>query len=338
MSQVIDFTDCRRIFRALGGSERKFEVEYVGKLYMLKFSNKLANRSDMSTGYANNIISEYICSHISASMGLPTHETVLGVYGDRLVVGCLDFRQADEQNLEFSELVRACYDSDEVRRVIRLDQIYSTLENTEGISEDVKAASVERYWDTFVVDALVGNFDRHTGNWGYIVKDDELFLAPIYDFSSSLLPQLSDEGIAEIENSELKMYERCLVFPSAALFVTSERSGKVGYYDMMSSNLDQECTSAVKRMAPRINMDAIERIIDETPLITDIRKDFYKKHIALRKQLIIDRAYSCCVTENFDSMALERVKEGRQYSIADLKNDLKNNRDYFKQASKPDVI
>ena len=133
------------------------------------------------------------------------------------------------------------------------------------------------------------------------------------------------------------MYERCLVFPSAALFMTSEKTGKVGYYDMMSSNLDQECTYAVKRIAPRINMKDIERIIDETPLITDVRKDFYKKYITLRKQLIIDRAYSCCVTEKFDSVALERITEGKQYSTADLKNDLEYNRDYLKPIESHDI-
>lgn len=335
MSQIIDFTECKKIFRVLGGTDRKFEVEYNGKPYILKFSDKHAKRTDMSTSYVNNTISEYICSHISASMGLPTHETVLGVYGDRPVVGCLDFRKADEQNLEFNELVRACCDSDEIKRVIRLDQIYDTLENTEGISEDMRTASIERYWDTFVVDALVGNFDRHIGNWGYILKDNQLSLAPIYDFGSSLLPQLSDEGIAEIINNELKMYERCLVFPSAALFITSAKTGKVGYYDMMSSNFDQECTSAVKRMSLKINMKDIERIIDETPLITDVRKDFYKKYIHLRKQLIIDRAYSCCITEKFDSMALERIQEGRQYSTMDLKNDLEYNREYLKPIEIP---
>ncbi len=335
MSQVIDFTDCKRLFRVLGGTDRKFEVEYDGKPYIIKFSDKHAKRTDMSTSYVNNTISEYICSHISASMGLPTHETVLGMYGDRPVVGCLDFRKENEQNLEFNELVRACCEPGDIKRVIRLEQLYRTLEDTEGLSEDVKRASIERYWDTFIVDALVGNFDRHTGNWGYILRDNQLSLAPIYDFGSSLLPQLSDEGISEIENNELKMYERCLVFPSAALFMTSEKTGKVGYYDMMSSNFDQECTSAVKRMAPRINMEAIEKIIDETPLITNARRDFYKKYINLRKHLIIDRAYSCCIAEKFDSMAIERIKEGKQYSTADLKNDLEYNRDYLKPIEIP---
>lgn len=329
MSQIVDFTNCKRLFRVLGGTDKKFEVEYNGRPYIIKFSDKHAKHTDMSTSYINNTISEYICSHISASMGIPTHETVMGMYGDRPVVGCLDFRGQNEENLEFNELVRACYEPGEIKRVVLLEQIYNTLDNTEGLTEDLQKASIERYWDTFVVDALVGNFDRHTGNWGYILRDNMLSLSPVYDFGSSLLPQLSDDGINEIINNDFKMYERCLIFPSAALFITSNKSGKVGYYDMMSSNFDPECTSAVKRMAPRINMEAIEKIIDETPLITDIRKDFYKKYINLRKQLIVDRAYSCCVTKEFDKAALARITDGEQYSVSDLKYDMENNKDYF---------
>ena len=61
-----------------------------------------------------------------------------------------------------------------------------------------------------------------------------------------------------------------------------------------------------------------------------------KALMGVRKQLIIDRAYSCCVTENFDSMALERVKEGRQYSIADLKNDYNTPKDLMNTSGKID--
>ena len=48
----------------------------------------------------------------------------------------------------------------------------------------------------FVVDALLGNFDRHNGNWGFLVdsKTQETSIAPIYDCGSCLLPQ-ADEKI-----------------------------------------------------------------------------------------------------------------------------------------------
>ncbi|MCI9596343.1 MAG: hypothetical protein HFE75_03415 [Firmicutes bacterium] len=34
----------------------------------------------------------------------------------------------------------------------------------------------EFFWDMFIVDALVGNFDRHNGNWGFLVNEQELSL------------------------------------------------------------------------------------------------------------------------------------------------------------------
>ena len=52
------------------------------------------NDFDMQTSYVNNVLSEYIGSHIFQSIGIPTHETLLGVIrrdGERLAVACKDF-------------------------------------------------------------------------------------------------------------------------------------------------------------------------------------------------------------------------------------------------------
>ena len=58
----------------------------------------------------------------------------------------------------------------------------------------------------YVVDALLGNFDRHNGNWGFLYDDatKEASLAPIYDCGSCLLPQ-ADERIMEqaLENEDV---------------------------------------------------------------------------------------------------------------------------------------
>ena len=44
----------------------------------------------------------------------------------------------------------------------------------------------------------------------------------------------------------------------------------------------------LKRVAERIHMDNIHRLIDETPAITEVQKDFYKIMISERKAKIID--------------------------------------------------
>ena len=41
-------------------------------------------------------------------------------------------------------------------------------------------------------DALLGNFDRHNGNWGILVDEESQTaeIAPVYDCGSCLYPQL----------------------------------------------------------------------------------------------------------------------------------------------------
>ena len=53
------------------------------------------------------------------------------------------------------------------------------------------------------MDALIGNWDRHNGNWGFLYNahTDEMELAPVYDCGSSLYPQ-ADEKIMEMVLSD----------------------------------------------------------------------------------------------------------------------------------------
>lgn len=320
MEKIIDFTDCLRVHAVYGGSDRKFAIIHAGDKYMLKFSDNHAKRSDISTHYVNNTISEYISSHIAQSIGLPAHETLLGLYKDQIVVACKDFRQVNNSiNIEFSEYVRAKYDSNDVRRIICLYQIYDTLKDPESILPvDLQEASIQRYWDTFVVDALVGNFDRHVGNWGYLLDGNKISLAPTYDFGSTLFPKISDYGAESFLKSNYEMIKRCLVFPSPALAITKEKVGKVGYYDMLSSNYDENCTEAVLRIVPHINMKKVKEIVDNTPFITDIRKAFYKEILQMRMDLILKRAYLRCRYHEFDSEAYDRLINGHQFADKDL--------------------
>lgn len=328
MDRIVDFSNCKRAHASFGGTDRKFGVVYNGEIYMLKFSENHAKRHDISTSYVNNAISEYVSSHIAQSTGLSVHETVLGTYNDEVVVGCKDFRGSNNiSNIEFSEYVRAKYDSREVKRFIRLDQIYSTLQDpANDIPLSLQKASIERYWDTFVIDALVGNFDRHMGNWGYLSENNRLRLAPIYDFGSTLFPQLSDQGTLEISSSEYELLKRCLVFPSPSLVITDEKVGKVGYYDMLASNYDPNCTAAVLRMVPRINIEKVCQIIDETPFITDVRKEFYKIILKTRKNLLLNRAYLRCFYGEYDLESLNRLKNGKQFSEDDLNTFIQTRR------------
>lgn len=39
------------------------------------------------------------------------------------------------------------------------------------------------FWQMFIVDSFVGNFDRHNGNWGFLINKgtNKVEIAPIFD-------------------------------------------------------------------------------------------------------------------------------------------------------------
>ena len=290
---------------------------------MLKFTDEHVKRGGLSTSHENNVFSEYISSHIAQSIGLETHNTVIGMYKDEICVGCEDYRNNYTENLEFGEFLRMLYSSKDIKKIPLLSQIYEVY-NSSVISDDLKKPAIQRFWDTFVVDALVGNFDRHTGNWVFLwdMKSDSISsLAPAYDFGSTLFPALSDDSIGVIINQPKEILERCFVYPSPVMYLTKEKVGKPGYYDMLASNYDSECTKALLRVFPKIDIEKINSIIDETPLISQKRKAFYKEMILHRYNLILKRAYFLCENEIYDEGALNRLKTGQSVTSKDV-NDV----------------
>lgn len=292
MDRIIDFTHAEEGFRDYGGSDAKRSVIYNGDHYMLKFAEEKQKINSLATSTSNSIFSEYIGSHIAASLDLPTHETFIGLYKDEPVVACKDFVQPGEKLQEFDWFMRTVYRKNELGRVPTYNQIYGTIENS-GLSM-IKDEAIARYWDTFVLDSLIGNFDRHKGNWGYLVNETEksIKLAPIYDCGSSLYPGLAEPSFEKILSNPEEISKRIYDFPKATLLKDDDikHTEKFSYQEMLNASDDYNCICAIARIVPRIDMRKIEQIIDETPLISDNRKNFYKVMINERKEKLLDHA------------------------------------------------
>jgi len=129
------------------------------------------------------------------------------------------------------------------------------------------------------------------GNWGFIINEEKqkIEIAPIYDCGSCLYPQLTDEKIKEIINDNEEMDARVFTFPTSALKVNDK---KINYFEYISSTKNNECNKALLRIYPKINIEKINKIIDDTPFISDIRKQFYKKIILLRYEKIFKISYN----------------------------------------------
>lgn len=288
---MIDFTECEiNIYKYYGGKNGgKICIVYNGENYMLKFPG--VNEGISKHGYSNNCISEYISCNIMKTLGLKVQNTILGTYKSnniiKVVVACKDFTTKGGILKQFAELKNSQIESSKNGYGTELSEVIETIEQQQIY--DVKELK-EFFWNMFIADCLVGNFDRHNGNWGFLINEAEkkIGIAPIYDCASCLYPQLTDERIEEIINDKEEMEARVFVFPTSALKINDK---KINYYEYISSLKNKDCNDALVRLFSKINLKEINKIIDNTEYISEIRKDFYKKIIKMRYEKILMYSY-----------------------------------------------
>ena len=135
------------------------------------------------------------------------------------------------------------------------------------------------------MDALLGNLDRHGANWGFIKENNRYTLAPIFDNGSCLFPNLVDESeMMEIIESEEETDKRIYRFPTSQVRLNGKKSS---YYEVISSLQYEECNEALRYVMQKLDMTKVEKLIDDTPLISDVQKTFYKHMLTARYNKIL---------------------------------------------------
>lgn len=284
---VIDFTDLKKRKKTYAGANgNKISVIYEGEQYMLKFPPQAKLNKGMS--YSNSCFSEYLGCQIYESVGIPVQKTLMGVYTvkgkQKIVVACGDFTEPGVSLQDFTSLKNRMIDSERQGYGTELIDILQTIDEQTLVDRD---SLLERFWDMFIVDAFIGNWDRHNGNWGFLYDDrtDEMTLAPVYDCGSCLYPQADEQIMEAVLSDPGERNHRIYNIPLSAIMQDGK---KIKYFDYISSLQNEDCNCALKRIVPRIDMGKIKEIIDHTPFISNLQKDFYLTMLTERKTHILD--------------------------------------------------
>ena len=265
MDRIVDFTNMKQIINKYGGSDTKKTIIYEGKYYLLKFPGIARQNEEMS--YSNNVFSEYLGCHIFNSIGILAQNTILGKYKqengvEKIVCACKDFTGNGFRLVEFQNLKNSFPEtsSSSNGRNTSLKEILEVIENHTDLA-NIKETLKQYFWDIFVVDSLIGNFDRHNGNWGILVNDStgEIKLAPVYDCGSCLCSQLTDEQMENILNNKAEVNNRIYNRPTSTIMEDEKR---INYYDYISSLKSEDCNKSVLKIVPKIDMNKIEKEID----------------------------------------------------------------------------
>lgn len=283
----IDFTKYERGNINYGGSERKLSIVIPDEAgnrcdYMLKF------QKNTPFGKMNNHLSEYIGSHIFEILGFDVQKTFLGTYGGESVVACKSFLNAGEQFVPFNDVGESTLDHDRDRYQYDYEDIMQMLRDNSKLTKVEE--TIEGFWDVFIVDALLGNFDRHGANWGFAKRNGSYSLAPVFDNGSCLFPRLVDEdSMLSVMNSKEETEKRVFMFPTSQVKLDGKKSS---YFEVISSLQFEQCNLALARMMDRINLDSIFSFIDSIYCISETQKAFYKHMIVSRYRMILEEPAS----------------------------------------------
>ena len=288
VNEVPDFTNCKRVpGRAYNGANgKKIAIEHQGEQYMLKFPpSGQGKRTELS--YTNSCISEHIASTIFNMVGIPAQETILGTYDvvgkTKIVCACKDFTADGSKLFDFCSIKNTVIDSEYGGTGTELEDILDTIEKQQYVNP---VEVLQHFWNVFVVDALLGNFDRHNGNWGFLYHDDTqtATLAPIYDCGSCLLPQADAQVMRAVLSNQDELNARIYRFPTSAI---KQNDRKINYYDFLMATGNKDCNAAVMRMMPRFHLDKMLAFIREVPFLDELQRQFYQTYLSARMERIM---------------------------------------------------
>ncbi len=277
---MIDFTNAIEELNAYKGSEKKKTLVYEKKRYLVKFPDPVREKNK-NISYINNAFSEYVGSNIFRLTGFETQNVILGKYQykaqEKMVCACEDFTDGNHILYEFENLALSANPDKKIET--ELNDILEVIDESKILNVDeVK----EKFWDMFIVDSLIGNTDRHNGNWGFLLDSqiNKIKFAPIYDCGSCLNPMLEDSQLEKLNETEMK---------NLAINTYScikENGKKINYVNYLKSAQNEACNQALNRVFAKINIEAIQNFIAGIEGMSDIRKEFYKKIIGLRYEIL----------------------------------------------------
>lgn len=104
-------------------------------------------------------------------LGIQTQDTLLGTYDvndvKKVVVACKDFAINGWTIQDFASLKNQIVDSERNGYGTELDEMIHTIYEQNSVEAGVLN---DFFWDLFIADALIANWDRHNGNWGVFVQ------------------------------------------------------------------------------------------------------------------------------------------------------------------------
>ncbi|WP_169172687.1 HipA domain-containing protein [Bifidobacterium oedipodis] len=279
-----------------GDAGRKVGVTWNGADWILKYPGPTRHLEGSVPSYTSAPLSEYLGSHVYAMLGVPVHDTMLGIRDGKLVCACHDFTDTGRRLVEFHDLKNSLSDDEpgfseapSSGRGVVLADVRAALHRIPILMEI--NGVVERFWNMFVIDAFIRNIDRNNTNWGILTGGGQpAELAPVYDNGSSFFNKRTDGGIdRRLSDADLIRQD---AFDVRSCY-TDDRGKPIAPLKYIASGQDEDCNKAFARFMERYDADAFDTLLDMVPdqaygvtVMTDEYREYHRRVMRYRYESI----------------------------------------------------
>lgn len=287
---MIVIKDDMRNNKQYNGNTYKFGITVNNTDFIIKYPKG----DDMS------VFCEYIASKFINKLGIPCHEVLLGIHDNRVVDVIKDFTSGTDLSLHsFKSTKQSSEDTDMTFKEYTYEDVLYLIDKHLKMSDSDKKMAKIQFWDMFIVDAILGNRDRHWGNWGYLAKDGRYKIAPLYDNGASLYPNVNNVILdyVDINKRYQFIYDRVYTFPASLFRIRRPDRSYRSIYSKMFKDLriNKAFASRVKNITNNYEYIDIYNIIKKivwgipTEALDTVYKRFYIHVVAMRYMCIVKR-------------------------------------------------
>ncbi|WP_317396499.1 hypothetical protein, partial [Faecalicoccus pleomorphus] len=346
--KIVDFTNAQKSGLTYGGmSGLKRGIQYDDSNWILKFQRSTSGMNRVDNSQMTSSLSEYIGSHVFECLDIPVHETLLGVYKDRVVVACKDFTNEHTVLEEYKSLKN---DFNEELS----NQLEDILSETEGHGSNLKPILIcfesnvifrenpdfeKRFWIQSIVDILINNNDRNSGNWGTLLnrKTMQRTMAPVYDNGGSFYNKRGKKSFQRFLNNPELLNQVCTTQQTAY-----KLDGHIVSAQKFINIENENLKDAVLNIVPVIStkFQDIQNMIQEIPesyqgiaIIDQSTKDFYIKSMEIRfQEILLPRFKEICKERHLDPELMMEIKaQDLQFLSEEIYNFLQSVESYNNQ-------
>lgn len=284
--KLIDFSYCKVLDINLKGAAPKKCIQYLGDRFILKF------RTKDGLPY----VSEYVASKIAGVLDIPCQEVLLGRYKGEPCCAIRFITGEYEELRDYKSLVQYLYGETKLSYdIATINKVLSDFSDEQlDVNETYKS-----FQYMCLLDALLGNFDRHHENWGLVRSIEGHEFRGIFDNGSSLYPRIHFNDISRILNSKGEMNSRVEVFPESVICVEESQTGlkkpKSSYSDLVKGIISFYGDSVFMDFYNKLSLVDFESLLFEDESLREFVSEDYLKFLeailTLRIQILFKGVY-----------------------------------------------